>query len=121
MINQVPDTTAAPVDPQTHTTVIVRQAQPMPDDHFIFALLVTIFCCLPLGVVAILKSVNVKTRYNAGDFTGAEQASKGASKWAKIALVTGILFNIAWIVAVCVYYFLFVKAVTSAFESLGDY
>ncbi|XP_030848862.1 proline rich transmembrane protein 1B-like [Strongylocentrotus purpuratus] len=116
MINEVPEYAASPPKPPAHTTVIVRQASPMPDQHLILAIFVTIFCCLPFGLVAVIKASNVKSRYSAGDEAGAEAASRGAKKWATLALVTGLIVNILVIIAILVYYFLFIKAVTEAFS-----
>nr|XP_054757172.1 uncharacterized protein LOC129263284 [Lytechinus pictus] len=41
------------------TTMIVRQSQPQPNDYLAFAIFVTICCCLPFGIVGIVKSMDV--------------------------------------------------------------
>ncbi len=34
---------------------------PPPDNNLVWAILVTVFCCLPLGIVSIVKSSQVNT------------------------------------------------------------
>lgn len=46
--------------------------------NLVFAILVTIFCCLPLGIVAIVFSAIGMSRQSSGDFAGAASASRVA-------------------------------------------
>ena len=59
------------------------QAPLPPKSWMVEAILVTLFCCLPLGIVGIVKASNASSRYAAGDYQGAEQASREAGKWTK--------------------------------------
>ena len=64
---------------------------PKPDNHLVWAILTTIFCCLPLGIVSIVKSSKVNELYAQGNYMEAEQASRDAKKWAMwSAIVSGI-------------------------------
>ena len=62
-----------------------------PDSHMVAAVLVTIFCCLPLGIVAIVKANQVTSFYYRGDYDAALLASADADTWVKIALILGII------------------------------
>jgi len=53
---------------------------------------VTILCCMPLGVVAIVYAAQVDKKWAMGDYAGAQQAAKKANMWATIAAVVGILW-----------------------------
>lgn len=55
---------------------------PMPSTNLVWGILVTMFCCLPLGVVSIVKASQVSGLYAQGRYDEAEAASKAASKWA---------------------------------------
>lgn len=44
--------------------------------NLVFAILVTIFCCLPLGIVAIVFSAIGMSRQSGGDIAGAASASR---------------------------------------------
>ncbi|MEW5784188.1 MAG: CD225/dispanin family protein [Bacillota bacterium] len=63
-------------------------------NYLVFAILVTIFCCLPFGIIAIVFAAQVNSKLAAGDIQGAEQSSKKAKTWCWVALFVGI----AWIV-----------------------
>lgn len=65
-----------------------------PENYLVWAVLTTVMCCLPLGIVAILKSNNVNTFWAAGQIKEAEAASAEAKKWVMIAAGCGL----AWIV-----------------------
>lgn len=66
----------------------------MPDTHMVGAILVTLFCCLPFGVIAIIKASNVSSCYNRGDYNGAVQSSNEAKKWINWSLLGGIVYLI---------------------------
>lgn len=65
-------------------------------NHLVQSILVTLCCCLPLGVVAIINSAQVDTRLAAGDIAGAQQASMNANRFAWIGIVLGILGGLGW-------------------------
>ena len=64
--------------------------QPSPKNWLVESILVTIFCCLPFGVAGIVFATQVNSKYQAGDFAGALQASKDAGKWTKIGFWVGL-------------------------------
>lgn len=68
----------------------IRQPQAPPPNYLVFAILVTIFCCQILGIVSIVFAAQVNSKFNAGDFEGALNASKNAKLWAWIGLASGI-------------------------------
>lgn len=57
-----------------------------PDNYLVFSILVTMFCCLPFGIVAIVKSCGVDSAYLAGDVELAVAESRSAKKWCLISL-----------------------------------
>ena len=54
---------------------------PKPATNLIWAILVTIFCCLPLGIVAIVKASSVDSLYYSGHYYEAVRASRAAASW----------------------------------------
>ncbi len=84
----------------------INQAAPPPPNYLVFAILATIFCCQPLGIVSIVFAAQVNSKWNAGDVDGAIESSKNARLWAWISLATGfaiaiivILFSIFGVLA----------------------
>ncbi|MEU8267323.1 CD225/dispanin family protein [Sphaerisporangium sp. NPDC049002] len=75
-----------------------------PDNHLVAAILTTLFCCLPFGIVSIVKSSQVNSKWAVGDYQGAIAASQEAKTWWKRALIWGIVVDV---VVVVVYVVLF--------------
>lgn len=70
-----------------------------PDNNMLWAILSTLFCCLPLGIVSIINAAKVDGLYRSGDYSGAQEAADNAKKYAQYGLVIGII----WIV---IYFFI---------------
>lgn len=62
-----------------------------PPTYLWGAILVTIFCCQPVGIVAIVYSLLVRSRFNSRDYAGAENASNTAMWAVIISLVLGLV------------------------------
>lgn len=54
------------------------------------AILVTIFCCVPLGIPAIVFAAQVNGKLAAGDYNGAVETSKKAKMWCWISFGVGL-------------------------------
>ena len=70
-----------------------------PDTYLVWSILATLFCCLPMGVAAIVKSVQVDKLYNQGDYAGAQKASDDAKNYAIISAVLGFVLGIIMAIA----------------------
>ncbi|MFI7442026.1 CD225/dispanin family protein [Nonomuraea indica] len=79
--------------------------QPPPDNHLVAAILTTLFCCLPLGIVSIVKSSQVNSKWQMGDYQGAAEASEEAKTWWKRSLIAGAIW---WGLVIIGYILLFV-------------
>ena len=65
-------------------------------NHLVWAILSTLFCCLPLGIVSIVYAAQVDGRNAAGDDVGARAASHSAKMWAIWAALIGPICFVAW-------------------------
>lgn len=88
-----------------------------PDNYLLLSIIATVlgFCsCLPLilGIVAIVFATQVDSKYNIGDYIGAENASKTAHILSIVSLILAIL----GLVGSLIYYLIIGAAV---FEGLG--
>ena len=62
-----------------------------PNNHLAWAILSTLFCCLPLGIVSIVYSAKVDGLYNSGDYAGAYNAANKAQNYAMWGTVLGFI------------------------------
>ena len=76
--------------------------QKPPENYLVWAILTTIFCCLPLGVVSIVFASQVNSKFIAGDLAGAQESSAKAKRWAIWSAVAGVVFTILAIIAYAV-------------------
>lgn len=65
---------------------------PKPPTNLVWGILCTVFCCLPFGIVSIVKASQVSSLYYQGKYLEAEEASKSAGKWALWSAVSVIIF-----------------------------
>lgn len=71
-------------------------------NYLVPAILATVFCCLPVGVVAIIFAAQVNSKVATGDIAGAMESSKKAKMFMFIAVGAGLL---SWIVGIVLWVF----------------
>lgn len=71
--------------------------RPLPKNWLVESILVTIFCCLPFGIAGIIFAAKVESKYNQGDYEGAEHAAAEAKKWTKVSFFVGLIGVIIYI------------------------
>lgn len=68
-----------------------------PKNWLLESILITLFCCLPLGIVSIVNAAKVESRFYAGDILGAENAAKEAKKWVAISFWIGLICGVIYL------------------------
>ncbi len=58
------------------------------------SIILTLCCCLPIGIYCIVKASSVNSLWAAGQYDEARAASDKAKKWLIIGLIAGIVLNI---------------------------
>jgi len=85
------NTSHAP-QPQPSVSQQAMAAEKIPN-YLIWAILCTLCCCLPGGIVSIVYSTKVDSLVGAGDIEGARDASNKAKLWAMISGGVGLVVN----------------------------
>ncbi|WP_334180568.1 CD225/dispanin family protein [Pseudoxanthomonas sp.] len=67
-------------------------------NHLVWAILSTLFCCLPLGIVSIVFAAQVNGKLAAGDVAGAQDSSEKAKKWAMWSAIAGVSLAVLYII-----------------------
>ncbi|SRR5260370_1252070 len=88
-----PGVTACPSCAQP---VTVFAAPPSIPNYLVQAILVTLCCCMPFGIVAIVYAAQVNGKLAAGDLAGAQEASRNAKMWSWIAFGCGLLVSVIY-------------------------
>jgi len=74
-----------------------------PNTNLVWAILTTLFCCLPFGIVSIVYAAKVDSLWYAGNYAAAQDASKKAGTWAIVSAASAVgIWIIYLIVAVCI-------------------
>ena len=73
-------------------------AQPVGSvpNYLVQSILLTLFCCLPLGIVAIVFAAQVNSKLVAGDYGGAIDSSKKARMWCWWSFGLGLASMVLW-------------------------
>jgi len=78
----------------------LQQPQTPPPNYLVWAIVTTILCCLPFGIVSIIYAAQVNSKWINGDISGALQSSKNAKIWAWVAFASGLLGMVIWMILV---------------------
>jgi hypothetical protein len=84
---------ATPPDP----TVTNTPPTPMPKTWFVESILVTIFCCIPFGIIGIIKSNEVEPLWIAGHHEQALIKANEAKKWVMWGFFSMLIFIVLYI------------------------
>ena len=99
---------AAPEYQSTQPTIVYAPAPqqapsgPPPNDYLVLAAF-TILCCFwPLGLVALIKSIETRTKLREGRYDDAAKASKESKMFSLIGIVVGIITLVFSLVLVAI-------------------
>ena len=87
----------SPDSSQQSSSQSFYQKKPCPPTNLIWGILVTILCCLPLGIVAIYKSSQVERNYYNGNYEAAVKASNSALNWCIASMVICVLVTMGYL------------------------
>ena len=83
-----------------------------PNSYLALAIISTILCCLPLGVVSIIYATQVNSAYEDGNFDAANSASKNAKTWGIASIGVAVL---GWIIYILIFGVAFLGALSDGF------
>jgi len=72
-------------------------------NYLVQSILVTVFCCLPSGIAAIVFSSQVNTKLASGDFEGAMESSKKAKLWCWVSFGIGGGIGLIYLIIIAIY------------------
>ena len=75
---------------------VLRPVEKPVPTYLVPAILVTIFCCLPFGIPAIVFAAQANGKLAAGDRAGAVESSNKAKMWCWIGFSVGLAFMVIY-------------------------
>lgn len=69
-----------------------------PSNYLAIAILSTLLCCLPFGVISIIYAAQVDGQWNSGQYDKAYQSSRKAKNWAIAAVATSLIVSIIYFI-----------------------
>lgn len=91
-----PTNPVKPTAPFSQAATAIAPDQ-MPPTFLVWSVITTILCCTIPGIVAIIYSAKVSSKFYQSDIEGARQASHKAEIWIIISFVLGVLSNTLYV------------------------
>lgn len=79
-------------------------------NNLVMAIL-SIFCCWPLAIPAIIFATQVNSKLAAGDVAGAQESSQKAKKFAMIGIIVGV---VCWVIFILFYLIIGIAAFSTS-------
>jgi hypothetical protein len=86
--------------PLQSTGVVMPPPGTTVPNYLVFAILATVFCCLPTGIAAIVYAAQVNGKLQAGDYAGAQAASNNAKMWCWVSLGLGLAVGVLYAIMI---------------------
>jgi hypothetical protein len=86
--------------------------------NYLVPAIISIFCCWPLAIPAIIFATQVNGKVAAGDNPGALEASAKAKKFMKLAFIIG---SICWVLFILIYVVIFGAALLAGSTSNSNF
>jgi hypothetical protein len=72
--------------------------RPNIPNHLVKAIISTLCCCLPFGIVAIVFAAQVNGKLDSGDYAGAQKSSEQANFWGNLSIGIGLAVNLVVVI-----------------------
>ncbi len=83
--------------PTPYTNPYGGTAPLRPSNYLAWSIIVTLLCCQVTGIIAIIYSSMVDSRYNRGNYAGAVSASKTARGWIFASVAMGLISIVGYL------------------------
>ncbi|WP_346699390.1 CD225/dispanin family protein [uncultured Alistipes sp.] len=112
---EILDPQSTPESANSASTASAPQPQEVKPDNFLaWAIISTILCCLPFGIVAIVYASQVDSYWFAGNHEAARRSARNARTWTWVSVGVAAFCWVAYLLLV----FVFAAAVSLPFFDL---
>lgn len=74
-----------------------------PNNHLAMAIITTLLCCMPFGIVSIVYAAQVNNKWAAGDVDGAHRSSNLARSWWIASIAGSVVVLLGYLLLVAVF------------------
>jgi hypothetical protein len=92
-LGEIPEISVAPPPPPTTGFRPLTGATANVTNYLWQSIVITLCCCMPFGIVAIVYAAQVNTKLGVGDVAGAQDSASKAKMWCWIGFGVGLLTN----------------------------
>ena len=78
----------------------MNTSTPQVPNKLVWAILSTLFCCLPAGIVSIVYAAQVNGKLAAGDVAGARESADKAKKWAIWSAIAAVVVGVLYVILI---------------------
>lgn len=71
-----------------------------PKTYMVLAIIVTVCCCIPFGIVSLIYASRVDSAWNTGHYEDAGRFSAKARNWALWGIILSVLFYVVYIILI---------------------
>lgn len=93
------------------------EVPPEPQSYLWLGILTTILCCLPLGIVSIVKAAKCKQRYARGMYEESYAYSRSAKLWGIWSAIIGFILIAAYVI----FFIILAKETSSHYNYYDSY
>ncbi|MDG1840875.1 MAG: CD225/dispanin family protein [Crocinitomicaceae bacterium] len=76
----------------------ITNQPPKPENNLVWAVLCTVLCCMPLGIVAIVYSTKVDSAYAEGRQEDAKDYANKAKNWAIAGALSSTIIMVIYVI-----------------------
>lgn len=88
----------------------MEQKPPRPSSYLALAIISTILCCLPIGIVSIVYATKVNSAYEDGKYDEALKASRNAKTWGLVSMGVAL---VGYLLYILIFGFAFLGALSN--------
>lgn len=102
------------MESKTHKDTVLQR----PRNHLLLAILTTVFCCLPLGIVSIIYAAKTDDAWNVGKYEDAMFYSKKARSYALWGIFSLVILFVLYVILIAAGVCMFADAFDEPLQEL---
>lgn len=99
-VNYTHNVQTPPYQPAYQNSGMQQPYMPKPESNLVWAILSTLFCCLPTGIAAIVFASKVDSLWTQGYYEEAVRYSRKARNWSLIGAIAAVIGSVLYVLLI---------------------